>query len=142
MGVANQYLNISPFDRFKTKYKIVESGCWEWQAGRVQAGYGVFYFHGKSKYAHRMSYEFFIGEIPDELLVCHTCDNPSCVNPFHIFLGTDKTNVADSMNKLRRPVFKHPSLVSYQRGCRCEQCFLINSEYNKAWRLKRKLAKT
>jgi hypothetical protein len=77
------------------------TGCWEWQAGRKnKEGYGDFSIDGASKSAHRVSYKEFKGD-PVGFVVCHSCDNPPCINPDHLFLGSPKDNVADMMRKGR-----------------------------------------
>lgn len=76
--------------------KIPESGCWIWMAG-TRAGYGIY----KQVYAHRYSYEKYKGSISDGLHVLHRCDIRTCVNPEHLFLGTNDDNIADMVSKGR-----------------------------------------
>lgn len=75
------------------------SGCWLWTKSKCQ-GYGNFQY-GSISGAHRFSYLISRGCIHPNLLVCHTCDIPACVNPDHLFLGTDKTNAEDRISKNR-----------------------------------------
>ena len=92
--------------RFATKVRAVESGCVEWAAHRNALGYGVFRDrHGESmKLAHRVAYALANGPIPDGLLVLHRCDNPSCVNVAHLYLGTDSDNTRDKLERGRMVV--------------------------------------
>jgi hypothetical protein len=90
-------------ERFWDKVQKTES-CWLWTAYLKRNGYGQFFpRRGHPVYAHRYSYELARGAIPDGLLVLHACDNPRCVNPNHLSLGTQKENLADMRRKGRHP---------------------------------------
>lgn len=77
------------------------NGCKEWTAYTDVYGYGVFKTGGKVRKAHRLSWEAFVGKIPDGMCVLHKCDNRKCINPDHLFLGTFSDNVKDMMKKGR-----------------------------------------
>jgi uncharacterized protein YerC len=81
--------------------KPIDSECWEWHGTTDKGGYGRFKKDGKQTRAHRAAHELYIGPIPEGMRVCHTCDNPPCTNPDHLFLGTDLDNKTDSVNKKR-----------------------------------------
>lgn len=78
-------------------------GCFNWKGWKCKKGYGTVVVNGKMKKAHRVSYAVFRREIPDGLFVCHKCDNPSCINPAHLFLGTQLDNMRDCKAKGRNP---------------------------------------
>ncbi|NTW50648.1 MAG: HNH endonuclease [Chlorobiales bacterium] len=79
----------------KTEY------CWEWVAAKNEKGYGVFGIGKETDKAHRIAWRLLVGSIPKYLFCCHRCDNPACVNPGHLFLGTNKDNVDDMIRKGR-----------------------------------------
>lgn len=76
--------------------------CWHWQKGKQNKGYGVFGIGRKAFLAHRVAYLIGHGRDPGKFCVCHKCDNPSCVNPKHLFLGTTIQNLKDMTKKGRR----------------------------------------
>lgn len=88
-------------DRFNSKFTILAGKCWEWNAGKFTDGYGCFHFEGKEIGAHRAAWRIHNGPIPNGALVCHHCDNPGCVNPDHLFLGTVTDNNHDRDKKGR-----------------------------------------
>lgn len=95
-------------ERFMEKVEKAASGCWEWRAGRMANGYGQFSFEGRSRLAHRAAYKIFVGPLDDEKDVMHSCDNPGCVNPAHLSLGTRAENMQDCKAKGRNtPGEKH-----------------------------------
>lgn len=87
--------------------KDEESGCWVWQGAKKGMGYGYLTVGSRkdgsrrTAMAHRESYRIFIGPIPDGMMVCHRCDNPSCINPEHLFIGTHQDNIDDRESKGR-----------------------------------------
>ena len=101
------------FKRFFDKVELAPSNkCWNWKAS-LRNGYGAFKLNGEVVSAHRVSYEIHLGIIPEGLFVCHTCDNPKCVNPKHLFLGTHADNIRDAYNKGRIIL---PEGVPYEKG--------------------------
>lgn len=89
--------------RFWAKVTVSDpTSCWTWAASKNRDGYGWFRIGAQNKLAHRVSWVLHNGEIPGGLWVLHRCDNPSCVNPTHLFLGDVQANVDDSIEKGRR----------------------------------------
>lgn len=85
------------------RYVTKTPECWEWTGYRSPLGYGRFNLTGtKPVLAHRFAWELQHGPIPDGLVVCHHCDNPRCVRPDHLFLGTQRDNLLDMGRKGRR----------------------------------------
>ena len=91
----------SSAERFST-YVTKTDTCWLWQGARDEKGYGYSSLNGRNMRAHRVSWTLAHGEIPDGLLVLHHCDVPPCVNPAHLFLGTNADNMADMKAKNRQ----------------------------------------
>jgi hypothetical protein len=99
------------FERFYSKVAI-NDGCWMWAGAKHRDGYGFFALGGSSQLAHRVSWQLENGPIPDGSHVLHRCDNPACVRPGHLFLGTNQDNVTDKMSKGR---FR--TLRGKEQGC-------------------------
>lgn len=114
--------------------KVDRSGdCWIWTAARNGYGYGMFYLNGRTVPAQRVSWELTNGPWPANMHACHTCDNPPCVRPDHIFPGTNADNIADCNAKGRRGpyrtgkcrkghVLEVVGVVKAGSGVRCAQC--------------------
>jgi len=105
--MANQHRTIPPLTvkdiaRFRAKIEHRGAGdCWEWQACRNPQGYGLFDIRHKSFLAHRVAWVIAHDVIPDGIFILHRCDNPPCVNPAHLWLGTHADNKRDSVDKGR-----------------------------------------
>lgn len=92
------------------------SGCFLWLNKLNKDGYGSIELRNRQMSAHRFAYVIFKGPIPDNILVCHHCDVPCCVNPEHLFLGTDKDNRQDSIRKGRAYLIGQPQGVKHARA--------------------------
>jgi hypothetical protein len=88
--------------RFATKYIQASCGCWIWTSFELRDGYGGFGVRGRPVLAHRFSWKLHKGEIPNGQCVLHHCDVPLCVNPDHLFLGTQQDNIRDKVAKHRQ----------------------------------------
>ncbi|HNZ67149.1 MAG TPA: HNH endonuclease signature motif containing protein [Planctomycetota bacterium] len=94
--------NIKNF--WKKVDKKGEDECWEWTACKNKYNYGQFQINYKMYLSHRISWILENGDIPENYCICHSCDNPLCCNPNHLFLGTHKDNIADRDKKGRQAI--------------------------------------
>lgn len=122
---------------FNSRYTVDKiTGCWNWNRP-TDRGYGIMVISGLKYFAHRISAHLHLGfDIDSHLCICHTCDNPSCVNPEHLFIGTQADNIRDRSNKGKnknhnsyKTVCKHGHIFSKEntiissRGLRiCREC--------------------
>jgi hypothetical protein len=98
----NHSTELSETERFFEKVNKTD-GCWLWVAAKCQLGYGLFNYGDGTK-AHRWSYKFHYGNLPDNQMVLHKCDVRNCVNPHHLYLGTQKENMRDCRDRGRNYV--------------------------------------
>lgn len=92
--------------RFWSKVDRRADGCWTWTSQRDASGYGLFWIGGRTRRAHRIAFLLGGGTLTEGFCVLHRCDNPPCVRPDHLFLGTQRDNLRDAVRKGRR----HPAL--------------------------------
>lgn len=123
-----------PIVNLKTRFwPKVERGnpdeCWEWTAAKHQFGYGMLGVNSKVIYAHRFSWQIHFGDIPPGMEVCHSCDNPPCVNPNHLFLGTQTDNVYDMQRKGRHRGGSMPGESHPQSKLTKKQVRAIREQY-------------
>ena len=126
-------------ERFEKFFIKKDNDCWVWQGTRHRQGYGFFRIHKKMVVAHRVSYALYKGKIPKGkgyhgICVCHSCDNPSCVNPNHLFLGSQKTNMKDMKRKgrgvLGRKIESNSGVNNYGSKFNKQDILDIRSKYN------------
>lgn len=89
-------------EKIEQNYTVDGKGCWIWQGGKTNAGYGSINIGDKNTaLVHRLAYELWVGKIPEGLFVCHHCDVRDCINPKHLFVGTNQDNIDDKVKKGR-----------------------------------------
>jgi len=111
-------------DRLQRSVKVNDKGCWIWQLSVNKLGYGLMRVGKKMRTPHRVNYEYYKGEIiPVDMCVCHTCDNPTCINPDHLWIGTRKDNTKDMESKGRHKYWgvKDPKGIPRPRT-HCKHC--------------------
>jgi hypothetical protein len=115
-GEKHKYTRAEAIGAFFEKVYVQNQKCWIWHGSKNGDGYGCLSFMGKSMGAHRASWLIHNGEIPEGKSVLHECDNPPCVNPAHLFLGTQGDNVRDCARKGRIRGGKGHSLTRLYTG--------------------------
>jgi len=126
------------------RWNIMPSGCWEWSGSTCTNGYGQFIIAGRYQMAHRVSWQLHYGPIPNDLNVLHRCDNRLCVNPKHLFLGTQQDNVHDMLRKGRRAIIRGSAngnsklteasvRLIKKRLAKGETCAELAREYDVSW---------
>lgn len=104
-----QYRKNTPIlDKLIERYSS-KGMCWEWIAGKDKNGYGRIWHNGQNSTAHTVAYSVFVGPLPKGLHVRHTCDNPACINPKHLELGTHADNMRDKSVRKRIHGCKNPN---------------------------------
>ena len=128
------------------------TGCWLWSGSISYRGYGLVTQDEKTRLAHRASYELHKGPIADGLFVCHKCDVPSCINPDHLFVGSQTDNMADARRKGRKYVLRTQCrrghamtagniYVNPASGARyCRICQMVDARVANGWELERALS--
>lgn len=128
------------------QYYIPEpnTGCWLWLKRRLPKGYGLiqewaagYYRNRKNTYAHRWIWQRTYGVIPNGLFVLHRCDTPQCVNPYHLFLGTQTDNMRDCHEKMRHAFGEKHGMAKLDRST----VGSIRNEYSEGKLSQRKIAK-
>lgn len=134
---------------------LIGDGCWEWQGAKAKQGYGLLAIDYRNRLAHRLAYHAWYGIDPGDLFVCHHCDNPSCIRPDHLFLGTAADNTQDAVIKGRTRngwkdrttcVHGHPfddentAIYRSSRGGIGRGCRICRREACRRWRNRRQAA--
>jgi hypothetical protein len=138
------------FERFISKFECDgETGCWNWKAAISKNGYGNFSVRHVVYYAHRIAYQLYVGPIPDGMTIDHLCRNTRCVNPAHLEVTSQRTNILRGTG----PTARHARLTHCRQGHpydllnthvkrdgsrSCRECNRLRTPYKTAWRANKK----
>ena len=141
----NKEIDLTPFvqdakvvERFKSKIQIQANGCW-YLMSAVRGGYGCLKVHGKTINGHRFSYVLHHGKLPSNCIVCHKCHDKRCVNPDHLYAGSFKDNVRDSIEQGTHSDFNptlelgdiqdYSVLIKYMGVCRASRILGVDHKH-------------
>lgn len=142
---SRQFTDADYIERWKARCVINERGCWLWQGFKHHNGYGEASYRGKAWRLHRAVLVITKGPIPDDWDACHTCDEPSCINPEHLFGGSRADNVEDMRRKGRgnhqkqtackygHPFDEDNTWVDSRNFRHCRRCGLIRMRLKAGW---------
>jgi hypothetical protein len=117
---------------------VDNNGCLEWTGAITKGGYGHLHLGDKFVYAHRLSFELSGGVLPEGYFACHSCDNKKCINPEHIWAGTNSENLKDAQAKGLMRISKHGSDSMYSKGCKCADCLAAHAKWHREYMWRRK----
>lgn len=115
-----------------------KTGCIEWNGAITKSGYGHLKLGNKYVYAHRLSFELSGGILPKGYFACHSCDNKKCINPKHIFSGTNSDNIRDAQKKGIMKIAQHGTDSMYTKGCKCCECKSAHAKAHRNYMARRK----
>lgn len=113
------------------KHTTPDGECMIWNGATGSNGYGHINYGGKSWTVSRLVMVLSGVNLRPDQYACHTCDNPSCINPDHLFPGTNQENILDAQNKGRVNTAKHGTRSMYHNGCKCSECLSAEASYAK-----------
>jgi hypothetical protein len=117
----------------------LDNGCMIWNGAKRSSGYGSIQWGDKNTTTSRVVLELVYGKQGNDIYACHTCDNPSCINPEHLFPATNSDNLKDAQQKGRMRTAQHGTRAKYVTGCKCESCLKAEADYARNRRHESKL---